>query len=1088
MNTMKKYLLFLILIQSITLHAINSDLLRYNKIVSDNITSTNNYINNRSGYYSEVNSKENVFGAPVFNLIKTQPSNQNIPTWTPIQNLQYNMSVIGKIQLSQGVYSLNENDIIGAFVGTECRGVANPIASLGGVLFLSIGSNTQSGETVSFKVYRATTNDIVNINETISFQNAGEVGTMATPFIFTYVAPCTLTVTPSSQNIPSSPAGSTTFSIISSCAWTAVSNQSWCTVTPSGTGGGTLTANYSINTTTSTRSVNITITVTGQTPVVVTLTQAGSLSPPTWIPISNLQYNMSIIGKFQISQGVYSLNENDIIGAFVGTECRGVASPIASLGGVLFLSIGSNSQSGETVSFKIYRATTNDVVNINETLSFQNAGEVGTMDAPFIFTYTAPCLLSVSPSFQNVPYSPAGSTTFSINSNCAWTAVSNQSWCTVTPSGTGGGTLTANYSINTTNSTRSANITITVAGLTPVVVTLTQAGNLNPPTWIPISNLQFNMSVIGKIQLSQGVYSLNGNDILAAFVGTECRGVANPNASLGGTLFLSIGSNTQSGETVTFKIYKSATSEIVTVNETLSFQNAGEIGTMATPFIFTIYVPPTLSVTPSNQNITFSPAGFTSFSVTSNTAWTVVSDKSWCTVNSSGTGNGTITANYTANTTNSIRVANITVTVAGLTPVVITLTQAAMPLIVVTPTSLAFGNVQTGVITVPQTYSISGSNLISDIIITAPVGFGISTTIEGSYTSTVTLTQTSGIVNNSVIYVKFSPTIIQSYNNNITNSSTGAIMQNVTLTGAGVCIYPSAAEAIIGVASVNQGQGSLIYSIPLIPNATTYVWTLPSGVIGSSSTNTIVVNFSSSAVSDNITVYGHNICGDGPYSSLYISVGNPKTLNITAMLQEYYNSSIGLMNQTQGIDWDSGNLFNNFDSTIVDTLTVLIRETNVNDPNNPCTIDTALYGQNLNVDGTITPISISAELTGYHYIVIIHRNSIETWSDSVDFTQSIISYNFNTNISQFAIDGGMYIDENYLAYIWGGDVNQNGNLESEDATQIYVAAISEDETVNNGYVINDIDGNGNIDSQDYGLAYSNALIGANVINPFSYQK
>ena len=45
-----------------------------------------------------------------------------------------------------------------------------------------------------------------------------------------------------------------------------------------------------------------------------------------------------------------------------------------------------------------------------------------------------------------------------------------------------------------------------------------------------------------------------------------------------------------------------------------------------------------------------------------------------------------------------------------------------------------------------------------------------------------------------------------------------------------------------------------------------------------------------------------------------------------------------------------------------------------------------------------------------------------------------------------------------------------------------------DETVNNGYVINDVDGNGNIDSQDYGLAYSNALIGANVINPFSYMK
>ena len=46
----------------------------------------------------------------------------------------------------------------------------------------------------------------------------------------------------------------------------------------------------------------------------------------------------------------------------------------------------------------------------------------------------------------------------------------------------------------------------------------------------------------------------------------------------------------------------------------------------------------------------------------------------------------------------------------------------------------------------------------------------------------------------------------------------------------------------------------------------------------------------------------------------------------------------------------------------------------------------------------------------------------------------------------------------------------------------------DDATVNNGYVICDIDGNGNLDSQDYGLSYNNANLGANVINPFSYLK
>ncbi|MEI6823216.1 MAG: hypothetical protein WCL51_14895, partial [Bacteroidota bacterium] len=153
-----------------------------------------------------------------------------------------------------------------------------------------------------------------------------------------------------------------------------------------------------------------------------------------------------------------------------------------------------------------------------------------------------------------------------------------------------------------------------------------------------------------------------------------------------------------------------------------------------------------------------------------------------------------------------------------------------------------------------------------------------------------------------------------------------------------------------------------------------------------------------------------------------------KTLQLTTMLQEYYNSTTGLMNQTKGIDWITGDLYKNFRGTTVDTVMVLIRKTNVTDPNNPCTIDTVFYGVNLNNNGLIT-ISLSAGITGYHYIEIKHRNSIETWSDSVDFSTDTVKYDFYNYISQFAMDNGMLQDGTH-AWIWGGDVNQNGNLES----------------------------------------------------------
>lgn len=173
--------------------------------------------------------------------------------------------------------------------------------------------------------------------------------------------------------------------------------------------------------------------------------------------------------------------------------------------------------------------------------------------------------LTVTPSDRPVS-SSAGTTTFSVTSNSNWTAVSNQvSWCTVTASGTGNGTITATYFANTNVISRVANITVTVSGLTPIVVTVTQAA-----------------------------------------------------------------------------------------------------------------ASPTLSVTPSDRPVA-ETSGSTSFSVTSNTGWTVSSNQSWCSATQSGNGNGTIAVTYLTNPSNTPRIASLTVTVSGLTPIVVTVTQAGNP-------------------------------------------------------------------------------------------------------------------------------------------------------------------------------------------------------------------------------------------------------------------------------------------------------------------------------------------------------------------------------------------------------------------------
>jgi len=85
---------------------------------------------------------------------------------------------------------------------------------------------------------------------------------------------------------------------------------------------------------------------------------------------------------------------------------------------------------------------------------------------------------------------------------------------------------------------------------------------------------------------------------------------------------------------------------------------------------------------------------------------------------------------------------------------------------------------------------------------------------------------------------------------------------------------PADAGTISGLTTVCQGQNSVIYTVPTILNATSYIWTLPAGATGTSTTNSITVNYSVSAVFGDITVKGNNTCGDGATSTLAITV-NP---------------------------------------------------------------------------------------------------------------------------------------------------------------------------------------------------------------------
>lgn len=121
--------------------------------------------------------------------------------------------------------------------------------------------------------------------------------------------------------------------------------------------------------------------------------------------------------------------------------------------------------------------------------------------------------------------------------------------------------------------------------------------------------------------------------------------------------------------------------------------------------------------------------------------------------------------------------------------------------------------------------------------------------------------------------------------NFIAGSAGGAIsVQGVNTCGNGtsssmnvtVNPYPGIADVIVGQANITTcpSTSGVTYSIPLVSNATSYNWTVPSGasIVGGTGTNSITVDYSSGAVSGNVSVMPVNSCGNGTSSTLAVTV------------------------------------------------------------------------------------------------------------------------------------------------------------------------------------------------------------------------
>ncbi|MBK8549993.1 MAG: SBBP repeat-containing protein [Ignavibacteria bacterium] len=127
----------------------------------------------------------------------------------------------------------------------------------------------------------------------------------------------------------------------------------------------------------------------------------------------------------------------------------------------------------------------------------------------------------------------------------------------------------------------------------------------------------------------------------------------------------------------------------------------------------------------------------------------------------------------------------------------------------------------------------------------------------------------------------------------------------------------------------------------------------------------------------------------------------------------------------------------------------------------------------LNSSGTGTFNFTNAVNGTNYYLVVKHRNSIETWSNSGNaFVSNSLIYNFTTALTKAYGNNQIQVDPAPLRFgFFSGDVNQDGFVDLTDVLLVYNDASN----FVTGYVNSDVNGNNVTDLTDIIITYNNSV-------------
>ena len=504
---------------------------------------------------------------------------------------------------------------------------------------------------------------------------------------------CSATIAPVSASVGSSGAsGSVAITLPSSaCQWTASSDSSWATIAGTPSGSGSATLNYSVAANSSTSSRSATLTIAGRS---FSITQAGitcsySVSPTTaaataaagsgsvtvttaagcswsassavsWMSIGGsanrtgpgtVSYSWIANPTTQSRSGVLTI-AGEAVSVTQAAGCGYTISPAsASVGaaagsGTITVNAGSacawSAQSPASwITFSTATSGTGTgsvgyVVAANPDSSSRSA-TITVAGQPFVVTQAgAECDAVLTPASQAISAAGGnGNVNVALAGGCTWTAVPSVSWIDVLTGGSGSGNGTVTYSVEPNTAGTGRTGTIAIAGR---LLTITQGAASCTATVSPTS---------------QSVEAAGANGVVSVTIPAGCLWTATSNASW---IMLTSGGgpNTGGSGAVTFTVAPNTSTSPRSGTLTV----AGRTVTIGQTGTCDITISPT-AVSAAADAAT----GSVSVTTGSSCSWSTTSSATWLTVTggASGTGNGAVSYELDANTTNAVRTATLTI-------------------------------------------------------------------------------------------------------------------------------------------------------------------------------------------------------------------------------------------------------------------------------------------------------------------------------------------------------------------------------------------------------------------------------------------